>query len=489
MFNSVRVRLTLWYTAVLTCVLLAMAFATFFLLQQDSARRTDTGIVELADSFLMTVNAEAGEAKGPEGLKTGIEQAISEHKYRDTVFVVLDDEGTIVASSSNQLLPSEASVSPVETLQEAISRGKLGVSPFRTVRLRDQTYRSYARRFSIGKEENTLLVLQSLHRQREFLGSVSTAFAIVIPLAILLASGGGYFLARRSLSPVVEMSIQAGRIGADNLHERLPIRNAQDELGHLAASFNHLLDRLDQSFEQQRRFMADASHELRTPVAILCGEADVALSQPSRSPEDYRASLDILRAEARRLKHIVEDLFTLARADAGQHPLTLSNFYLDELVTECSRSMKTLAAAKQITLTCNALGEMPIRADEALLRRMIVNLLDNAIKYTAPNGRVSTSCQAEDSRYVMTISDTGQGIPPDLQSRIFERFFRADKVRSRSESDGGGAGLGLSISRWIVHAHGGQIELTRSDKDGSTFTVYVTAAVAEPLIPRLSSSR
>jgi heavy metal sensor kinase len=489
MFNSVRVRLTLWYTAVLTCVLFAMAFATFFLLKQDSARRTDTAIVELADSFLTTVNAEVREANGPEGLKTGIEQAISEHKYRDTVFVVLDDEGKIVASSSNQLLPREPSGSQVENLQEAISRGKLGVRPFRTVRLRDQAHRSYARRFSIGNEENTLLVLQSLHHQRDFLGSVSTAFAIVIPLAILLASGGGYFLARRSLSPVVEMSTQAGRIGADNLHERLPVRNAQDELGHLAASFNNLLDRLDQSFEQQRRFMADASHELRTPIAILCGEADVALSQPSRSPEDYRASLDILRAEARGLKRIVEDLFTLARADAGQHPLTLSNFYLDELVTECSRSMKTLAAAKQITLTCNALGEMPIHADEVLLRRMIVNLLDNAIKYTPPNGRVSTSCQSENSRYVMTISDTGQGIPPDLQSRIFERFFRADKVRSRSESDGGGAGLGLSISQWIVHAHGGQIELTRSDKDGSTFKVYVPAAVAEPLIPRLSSNR
>ena len=328
-----------------------------------------------------------------------------------------------------------------------------------------------------GKKQYTLLVLQSLHRQREFLESVIAAFGLAIPLAILLASAGGYFLARRSLSPVVEMSTQAGRIGADNLHERLPVRNAQDELGHLAESFNSLLDRLDQSFEQQRRFMADASHELRTSVAILCGEADVTLSQPSRSPEDYRASLDILRAEAKRLKHIVEDLFTLARADAGQHPLTISSFYLDELITECSRSMKTLAAAKQITLSCNAPKEMPIQADEALLRRMIVNLLDNAIKYTPPGGSVSVSCDAEDSRCVMSVRDTGQGIPLELQPRIFERFFRADRVRSRSGSDGGGAGLGLSISGWIVHAHGGKLELTRSDKDGSTFTVDLPAAV------------
>jgi heavy metal sensor kinase len=476
MFSSVRVRLTLWYTAVLTCVLVTMAFATYFLLRQDSAHRTDAAIVEMADSFLATVNAEARDATGPDGLKAAIEQAISEHKYRETIFVVLDQEGKIVAASSSQLL-DEPPGAPVELLQEATGRAKLGVRPFQTVRVRDDVRRSYTRRLSIGKEEYTLLVLQSLHRQREFLQSVIAAFGLAIPLAILLASAGGYFLARRSLSPVVEMSTQAGRIGADNLHQRLAVRNAKDELGHLAASFNNLLDRLDHSFEQQRRFMADASHELRTPVAILCGEADVTLSQPSRSPEDYRASLDILRAEAKRLKHIVEDLFTLARADAGQHPLTLSSFYLDELITECSRSMKTLAAAKQITLTCNSPKELPIQADEALLRRMIVNLLDNAIKYTPPGGSVSVRCDAEDSRYVMTVADTGQGIPVELQPRIFERFFRADKVRSRSSSDGGGAGLGLSISEWIVHAHGGKLALTRSDKDGSTFTVNLPAAV------------
>lgn len=472
MFSSVRVRLTLWYTAVLTCVLTAMAFATYALLRQNSAHRTDAAIIEMADSFLATVNAEAIDATGSAGLKAAIEQAISEHRYRETVFAVLDQEGKIVAASANRWFDDPPGT-PVEILQEAMGRARAGARPFRTVRLQDEVHRSYARRFSIGKEEYTLLVLQSLHRQREFLESVIAAFGLAIPLAILLASAGGYFLARRSLSPVVEMSTQAGRIGADNLHERLPVRNAQDELGHLAGSFNNLLDRLDHSFEQQRRFMADASHELRTPVAILCGEADVTLSQPTRSPEDYRASLDILRAEARRLKHIVEDLFTLARADAGQHPLTLSTFYLDELVNECSRSMKTLAAAKQITLTCNASKELPIQADEALLRRMIVNLLDNAIKYTAPGGSVSVSCNAENSRYVTTVSDTGQGIPLDLQSRIFERFFRADKARSRSDSDGGGAGLGLSISQWIVHAHGGTLELTRSDKDGSAFAVYL----------------
>jgi len=180
--------------------------------------------------------------------------------------------------------------------------------------------------FPPGGKTYILVILQSLHPQEEMLEEVTSTFAWVIPIAIVLASVGGYFLARKSLAPVVAMSRQAGRIGAANLHERLEVQNDRDELGHLARSFNSLLDRLSQSFERQQRFMADASHELRTPVAILRGEAEVALSQQSRSLEEYRDSLGVLHQEAERLTHIVEDLFTLTRADAGQYPLQPRDF-------------------------------------------------------------------------------------------------------------------------------------------------------------------
>ena len=476
MFSSVRVRLTLWYTAVLACALVALALATYLVLRRNSVRLTDAALVEMADSFLSTVRAETQNANGPDSLKEAVREAIAEHRFRDTIFVVLDADDQIIACSDDQIVAAGHSGITPPTLVDILHRSTREARPFRKVRVQDQVYSSLVREFVVGTAESRLLVLESLRRQDEFLKSVLSAFALAIPLSIVLASCGGYFLARRSLSPVVEMGTQAGRIGADNLHQRLQVTNTQDELGHLAQSFNGLLDRLDQSFEQQRRFMADASHELRTPVAILFGEADIALSQASRSLEDYRESLDILRAEAKRLKHIVEDLFTLARADAGQYPLTLTDFYLDELVTECSRSVRTLAAAKQITISCDTSKEMPIRADEALLRRMIVNLLDNAIKYTPPGGNVSVTWNIQDSQYRIVVSDTGQGIPSELQSRIFERFFRVDKARSRSENDGGGAGLGLSISRWIVQAHAGQLELTRSDMGGSTFTVLLPAA-------------
>ena len=278
------------------------------------------------------------------------------------------------------------------------------------------------------------------------------------------------------------MSSQAGHIGTGNLHERLAVQNERDELGHLARSFNSLLDRLSESFERQQRFMADASHELRTPVAIMRGEAEVALSRKTRSADEYRESLSALQKESERLTHIVEDLFTLTRADAGQYPIQPREFYLDELITDCVHSARTLALAKKISLNFEGAEESPVRADESLLRRMILNLLDNAIKYTPEGGRVTVTCSKIGDQYALSITDTGIGIPVELQPRIFERFFRADKARSRPESDGGGAGLGLSISRWIAEAHHGRLELTRSDSTGSTFTAFLPAKAANPAV-------
>jgi signal transduction histidine kinase len=245
------------------------------------------------------------------------------------------------------------------------------------------------------------------------------------------------------------------------------------------------LERVDQSFERQRRFMSDASHELRTPAAILRGESEVALSRGERPAEEYRESLAVMHAEAQRLTQIVEDLFTLTRADAGQYPLAPHDFYLDELVADCTHATRSLALAKQIRLACEAPEELPIRADEALLRRMILNLLDNAIKYTPAGGRVTVSCERCGAEYALNVTDSGPGIPEELQKRVFERFFRADKARTRSENDGGGAGLGLSIARWIAEAHQGRLILARSDATGSTFSALLPAQVSAqlPLVP------
>jgi len=453
MLDSVRVRLTLWYTAVLTLVLIALSTITYFIFWRSTVQRTDVNLAELSEAFLTTLDAEVSDQSGPDSLRLAGQVAITEHRFRDHVFAIFDDAGNIVVSS--QEVPPASSTVPFfsPSFQHFFDASSRADRLFGKVKGGRDGYRGFARHFSSLGKTYTLVILQSLHQQQEMLEEVTATFAWVIPIAIVLASAGGYFLARKSLAPVVAMSTQAGRIGAANLHERLAVQNDRDELGHLAQSFNGLLDRLSQSFERQRRFMADASHELRTPVAILRGEAEVALSQQARSLEEYRESLGVLHQEAERLTHIVEDLFTLTRADAGQYPLQPRDFYLDELIAECVHSARTLALAKKICLNLEEASESPIHADESLLRRMILNLLDNAIKYTPEGGSVSVTCRRAGKEYALSITDTGGGIPADLQPRIFERFFRADKARSRTENDGGGAGLGLSISRWIAEAH------------------------------------
>jgi two-component system OmpR family sensor kinase len=481
MLDTLRARLTLWYSVLLALFLLLFSLTSYFLFSRAANRRTDADLAELANSFLVTFQDELKDPDKPGGLQAAARQAMLEHHVRGDILLIMDAAGKIAASSAD-LMPSSAPANSVAShaiassgFQNFVATAPQSDRRYQTIAGEKGGFRAYATGFSAEGQRWTLVILRSLHAQQEMLEQIRKAFAWLIPLGVLLAGIGGYFLGRRSLAPVAAMGKQAERIGAANLHERLLVRNANDELGRLAKTFNDLLDRLDRSFERQRRFISDASHELRTPVSILRGEAEVALSQATRSPEEYRESLAVLHEEAQRLARIVEDLFTLTRADAGEYRLAQSDFYLDELAADCVRATRALAQAKNIALAAVTPEEMPVHADEDLLRRMILNLLDNAIKYTPAGGNVSVTCGIVPDGYELSVTDSGPGIPAEMQSRVFERFFRADRARSRTGADGG-AGLGLSIARWIAEAHLGTIELTRSDAVGSKFTVRIPAS-------------
>jgi heavy metal sensor kinase len=299
------------------------------------------------------------------------------------------------------------------------------------------------------------------------LQSIRNIFYLGYPITLLVAGLGGFALARKSLSPVVEMSNQAQRMGATNLRERLTISNPTDELGRLASTFNELLSRLEQSFEKMRVFMADASHELRTPLAIIRGEADVALSQ-ERSTAEYKESLLIVQDEARRLSGIVDDMLALARADAGQHPLQSRDLYLNDVVDDTCRAMQVLAARKGVMLLVEPMPDIPFVGDEDLLRRLMLNLLDNGIKYTPLGGSVTVKLVAGPPEVQIVVSDTGVGIPAEAAPHVFERFYRVERARSRED---GGSGLGLAIAKWVAQAHGGDIKLSSRPGLGTTFTV------------------
>lgn len=476
MFNSLRVQLTLWYTGVLALVLVIFAVATYAYLGRQARQRTDDSLADTANSFIssfITESTDENQSSDDAALET-----THDFHFRDGQVIVYDERQRLVAASE---VPDDASgkqqwfvsTAPPPQLNALLNTVTRSDRAYSSLFNNKAGLRAFAIAVRIGARNYAVVVVRSLADQQEALRQARRAFYVAVPLALLIASLGGYFLARKNLGPIITMGDQAARIGASNLNQRLPVLRPSNELGRLAQIFNDLLARLDRSFEQQRRFMADASHELRTPVAIVCGESEVVLSQKSRTPEEYRESLAIVHDEGRRLTRIVEDLFTLARADAGQHPLTLTNFYLDETIAECVRSVRSLALQSGLNICYQPpASEVPLRGDEGLITRMVLNLLDNAIKCTPPGGDVRIDLQQTGTKCQVRIADTGTGIPAAAQPHIFERFFRVDKARSRAgATNGSGAGLGLSIAQWIAEMHGGRIVLDHSAQGGTAFVV------------------
>jgi heavy metal sensor kinase len=305
--------------------------------------------------------------------------------------------------------------------------------------------------------------LADVDRQRAIIGRT---LLIGIPLALGLAASGGSWIARQALRPVAAMVRQARDITDRTLGSRLQVSQPDDELGELARAFNELLGRLEEAVKVQRRFMADASHELRTPVSIVRTAAEVALGRETRSEAEYRDSLAIIAGQTHRLARMVDDMLTLARADCGGLTLEPADLYLDELVGECVRAVGVLAAERGVRVSMDPAAEVTFRGDEALLRHMVVNLLHNGICHTPSGGRVDVRLSCLDGSLAIAVSDTGCGVPASERERIFERFVRLDPARS-----GGGAGLGLPIARSIAEAHSGTLSLTDSNSSGSMFVV------------------
>jgi len=282
-----------------------------------------------------------------------------------------------------------------------------------------------------------------------------------------LALGGGYVLVKRALSPVDRIASSAERISSSNLSERLPIAPSGDEIERLSVALNHMIARLEAAFQHSRRFMADASHELRTPLTVLKGELESFVQEPRLTPE-WRDRMGSALEEVDRLITIVEGLFAISRLDAGEAAAECVPFDLAQMATSTADQMSLLADDKQIQITCAAEPGVWVEGDRARMKQVVVNLLDNAIKYTPDGGAVALAVRAKDSKAVLEVADTGIGIPAPALPRVFERFFRVDKARSR---DQGGAGLGLSIVQSICAAHQGRVEARSTPGQGSRFRV------------------
>ncbi|HLJ93439.1 MAG TPA: heavy metal sensor histidine kinase [Gemmataceae bacterium] len=449
---SIRWRLTLWNTLALGVVLLGFSGLVYGLLARALWANLDRSLL-----------GEFRELEQDPQLASHFDERlrywINELKEQENICcIVYDVRGRIYQRTADlavETVPPLLSPPGEETRVANANLPGLGRQRLLSHRLRR------------GDKDFTVVLLAPLDEADRELRQLLVVLAAAGPIALFAAGGFGYLLARKGLAPVERLHRLTQEITAERLDRRLPVENANDELGRLTGTINAMIGRLERSFAEIRRFTADASHELRTPLTAIRSETEVALRNPL-STADYQHLLGSILEECDRLTRLTDQLLTLCREDTGTAHLSDEPLDLGKLVSGVVETMRPFAEGKGLRVRAARNGALVIHGDEARLRQVFYNLLDNAIKYTLPGGTIDVQLRCQEQSAVVTIGDTGIGIPAEHLPRIFDRFYRVDKARSREQ---GGTGLGLSIARSIVDAHGGNIHITSALGQGTICTV------------------
>jgi heavy metal sensor kinase len=450
---SISFRLTFWFTAVFLCGFVILGVAmwvgwdyTLSSGRDRTLRRRAARAVELLDTY-------QGQ---PEDLIS----------IRYDEFATSTPEGNLirVLDAGGRMLYPHHSSAPADfpwPKQEANAEER-----FHNVLYRGREYRMLQHPGTLGRDGVWILVAGQLEDNRQMLAGFATGLVETIPVLLAATALGGYFMSRRVLHPVERLTAAVRSLTIGNLAERLPIGQTGDELQRLAETCNDMLGRLEAAVLQTKRFTADASHELRSPLSYICMVSEAALRNPKLEAES-RESFEEILAESQEATRLLEDMLLLARADAGNVDIPFELIDLASVVEDSLQRARVAAEAKghRLTLKC-AEGPFEIRGDRSSLRRLIWTLLDNAIKYTPDGGRIDVLLEANSTQVRLRVKDTGMGIPAHLLPRIFERFFRADPARSQE-----GTGLGLAIAKWIADVHQADLSVESALGAGSTFTV------------------
>jgi heavy metal sensor kinase len=455
--HSIKFRFTLWYLLVLAVLLTALSAGVYFYLSRSLYQSLDDSL-ELRSTQLVSYPAIMGSIRQGE-FQEELGEIVILYFHADNQSLSVSTPGINITLSQEFLSQATNGTSSFTTIQAAEGEGlRLLAVPVN---------------FSVPGEPPsippaTLVIGRSTKQIDRALHGLVRTLAIAVLLALALAAGGGIFLVRRALKPVDKIAQTAQKIGESDLSQRINM-NTKDELGRLAATLNEMIGRLEKAFQHQKQFTSDASHELRTPLAVIEAESTLAL-QKERRPSDYQQSLETVSREARHMSSLINQLLTLARADAQKEQWNFAEVDLGKLISNLSTDIEVLCQEKGLSFQLGQTQDLVVKGDEARLRELFMNLLDNAIRYTPAPGTVSLSLRREGQMAVVAITDTGIGIPAKDIPLIFERFYRVDKSRSRSE---GGSGLGLAICRHIAEAHGGKIEVESRVGGGSTFSVWL----------------
>jgi heavy metal sensor kinase len=451
---SISFRLTVWFTAVFLCgfVILGVAMWAGWNYTLSSGRdRTLTRRAARTFEVLSTFSNH------PAALLSARYDEFAESTPEGNLIHVFDAGGRL-------LYPQHSSAPrdfPWPKLKRAPS------DSFQNVVFRGRDFRVLQHPAALNAEDLLILVGGQLEDNRQMLASFTTGLVETIPVLLAATALAGYFMSRRVLQPVDRLTAAVRSLSFGNLSERLPIGQTGDELQRLAETCNDMLARLEAAVTQIKRFTADASHELRSPLSFICTMSEFALRNPSLPPQ-IRESFEEILAESHEATRLLEDMLLLARADAGHVDRPFEHTDLASLVKEALERARVPAEAKghRLTLQC-ADGPFEIRGDRSGLRRLIWTLLDNAIKYTPKGGRVEVVLEGNSTQVCLKVRDTGVGIPGHLLPRVFERFFRADPSRSQED----GTGLGLSIAKWIADVHHADLSVESEMGAGSAFTV------------------
>jgi heavy metal sensor kinase len=459
---SIGLRLTLWYLAIFAMAQLVFGAGMWFLLRHHLYDLVDDSLeaqVEDLKNFMEAQKKSASMAKLQEEVN---ETYLLEHSG-DYLEMYAEDGSLLYRSTFLQNHPVKLA-------------GPLNRPVFRSFRIDGQPLRFTWRRFEANGHTYTATTGVPTDDVVETLDLFRSYLLMFAPLLLLAAAGGGYWLSRRALSPVDALVRTARAIGGANLNSRLEKINTGDELQRLSDTLNEMLDRIESAFLRITQFTADASHELRTPISLIRTEAELALRR-SRGELEYKESLRHILLEAERTTTLIEQLLAFARTDSGREVLNMQPLNLQETLRSVVRDWQQVAIIRNLQFSASFTAQdISVMGDETALRRLAGSLLDNAFKYTPSPGSVHLSVEQKDGSMVFSVRDSGVGIPREEQSKIFERFYRVDKARSRAQ---GGAGLGLAIAQWIVTQHRGSIRVESSPGNGSTFSVELPQAAIE----------
>jgi heavy metal sensor kinase len=457
--SSIRFRLTAWYFAVLALGLSAFGMAAWLAMRASLHHAVDDSLKDRVQGVKRFMDEQISALSIIE-----IRDEFREHSVLGPggdLFQVSDSNGNWLYRS----VPLEENQLPARRPAD------LGASCiYEDLSVQGTPLRILSEVITVHGNPYTVQVAAPMHEIEEALERLRWMLLLSMPLLLGAATLGGYWISRRALSPVADVTETARSISIENLAARLPVPDTGDELERLSRTFNDLLARLQQSVDRMTQFTADASHELRAPTTLIRTTAELALRRV-RSVDEYQQALGQVLTESERMSHLVDSLLLLARADSGNDGAGTSRFNLAKSVNESCKEGEMLAASRGVQFTCTVPSQpVEMSGDPQSARRLFFILIDNAIKYTPPGGQVTVELRQEDRYAVGVIRDTGIGIAKQDLPRVFDRFWRADKARSR---EAGGAGLGLSIAQWIARRYGGEIRVESKFGEGSVFTVVL----------------